>query len=404
MKRNKVIFVILILCVFVTQPICFAFEPSNLPLINGIDVSIWQGKIDYEQVKNNGIDIVYIRSSEGRSYVDPYYLTNYNNAKENNLKIGFYHYLTATTLNEAIEQADFFVSLVGGLKPNCKLAMDFEYFDGLSIEEINNISLAFLERVEEKSGKETVIYSDAYNAKNIFSEELALRYPIWIAEYGVERPEEIGKWNKWVGFQYSDDGEIDGVNTKVDLNYFTQDIFLSDTTKIPDPIITPPSPDDTESIIIKGGDTLSQIAVDYGTTVQRLVELNNIKNPNLIFVGNVLLVPINDGEKQRMTYTVKKGDTLSNIAKKYGVTVKQLVSLNNIKNPNLIYVGQILIIPAETNIHDTSHIVYKVRRGNTLYQIARRYNTTIAQIVRLNRIANPNLIYIGQILRIPNSR
>lgn len=403
MKKKKFIYVFLLICVFIMQPICLAFGPSELPLYRGIDVSIWQGQIDYERVKEDGIEIVYIRSSEGNSYVDPYYLRNYNNAKANGLKIGFYHYLTATTTDEAIEQADFFVSLVGGLEPDCRLAMDFEQFNGLSIEEINTVSLAFLERVEEKSSKEVVIYSDAYNARVTFGEELASRYPIWIAEYGVEEPESNGKWDTWIGFQYSSTGEISGINSRVDLDYYTQGIFLSDSSQIPKPEKPVPKPDDTEEIIIERGDTLSDLAIKYGTTVDRLVELNNIANPNLIFAGNTLLVPINDGKKQTVTYTVKRGDTLSGIAKKYGVSVQQLINANNIKNPNLIYVGQILTIPMESNIHDMNHILYTVRRGNSLYQIARMYNTSIAQIVRLNRIKNPNLIYAGEILRIENN-
>lgn len=402
MKKFRYLCIILFMCVFIMQPICFAFSPSNLPLHNGIDVSIWQGEIDYERVKANEIEVVYIRSSEGSSYVDPYYLRNYNDAKENGLQVGFYHFLTATTVEEAVVQADFFVSLVGGLEPDCRLAMDFEQFDGLNVEQINEISLAFLKRVEERSGKEVVIYSDAYNARDTFGEELAKNYPIWVADYDVESPEGNGKWETWIGFQYSDLGRIDGINTNVDLDYFTEDIFLSDTSKIPASEITPPSPNDTESIIIKRGDTLSDLAIEYGTTVDRLVKLNNIANPNLIFAGNTLLVPINDGKKQSITYTVKKGDTLSGIAKRYRVTVSQLVNINNIKNPNLIYVGQVLTIPTETNINDIGHTLYKVRRGNTLYKIARMYNTSIAQIVRLNRIANPNLIYAGEILRIKN--
>lgn len=160
------------------------------------------------------------------------------------------------------------------------------------------------------------------------------------------------------------------------------------------------SPDETEKIVIEKGDTLSSIAIQYGTTVDRLIKLNNITNPNLIFAGNILLVPINDGKKQSVIYTVKKGDTLNSIAKIYGVTVQQLAYTNNIKNVNYIYVGQVLIIPSIQNQHDMKHILYTVRKGNTLYQIARKYNTSIAQIVRLNRIKNPNLIYASQILRI----
>lgn len=95
----------------------------------------------------------------------------------------------------------------------------------------------------------------------------------------------------------------------------------------------------TSTYTVVAGDTLSAIAKKYGTTVNQLVALNNIANPNLIYVGQVL--KINGNVSSNITYyTVVAGDTLSAIAKKYGTTVSQLVSWNNIKNANLIYVGQ----------------------------------------------------------------
>ncbi len=94
------------------------------------------------------------------------------------------------------------------------------------------------------------------------------------------------------------------------------------------------------------------------------------------------------------TYTVRPGDTLSQIAQRHGTTVDELVRLNNIRNPNLIYPGQELRLPART---------YTVRPGDTLSQIAQRHGTTVDELVRLNNIRNPNLIYPGQELRLPPS-
>lgn len=376
------------------------FGPSG-NTYRGIDVSEWQGSINYESVKNSGIEVVYIRASEGFNYTDPYYLRNYNGAKQNGLKVGFYHYLTARNTNEAVEQADFFSSVVGGLQPDCRLAIDFESFPGLSVEEINAISFAFLERVQEKTGKEMVIYSDAYNARAVFSQELASRYPIWVADYFVSEPENNGKWEKWVGFQYADNGNISGISGNVDLDYFTEGIFLSNTSVLPTPSNPPPSPEETISITIQYGDTLAGLAVQYNTTIQRLVELNNIANPNLIYAGNTLLVPASGERKQRIAYIVKRGDTLSSIAYRYQTTVAELVSLNNITNPNLIYTGQILYInTANFNKGATSKLLYTVRYGDTLSEIAYEYGTTVNELVRLNRISNPNIIYVGQVIRI----
>lgn len=401
-KKCCIMFLLFLSILSLTSSV-LAFGPSSTPLYSGIDVSQWQGAIDYSEVATDGVQIVYIRAGEGFNYVDPYYMRNYNGAKNNGIKVGFYHYVTATNEEEAIEQADFFASLVGGLDVDCRLAMDFEQFDGLGTEEINNISIAYLQRLEEKTGKELVIYSDASNAIDVFGDELAQNYPIWVADYFVDEPENNGKWNTWVGFQYSDLGNINGINANVDLDYFTNQILLSDSSTIPEQETSPANPDDVESITVVSGDTLSYLAIEYGTTVERLVELNNISNPNLIFAGESLLVPVNGASSTETTiqYIVRSGDTLNKIAYEYGTTVNAIVRLNNIQNPNLIFVNQIIQIPSSrTILGDTSHILYTVKPGNTLSQIALEYGTTVERLVELNDISNPNLIFVGEILRI----
>ncbi|MCI9366454.1 MAG: hypothetical protein HFJ54_08160 [Clostridia bacterium] len=161
----------------------FAFSSSSNTIYQGIDVSNWQGYINYQSVKAEGIDIVYIKSSQGTNITDPYFRINYDNAKANGLKVGFYHYLTARNANEAIKEAEYFSSVISGTEPDCKLAMDFEYFGNLNADEINNISITFLEKVKELTGKDLVIYSDLYNSRNTFRKDLSSKYPLWIAEY-----------------------------------------------------------------------------------------------------------------------------------------------------------------------------------------------------------------------------
>lgn len=101
------------------------------------------------------------------------------------------------------------------------------------------------------------------------------------------------------------------------------------------------------------------------------------------------------------------GDTLSSIALKYGTTVRELVNLNNIQNPNLIYPGEKIRVPINGNLendvlHDMGHIIYTVERGDTLSELALRFGTTVSEIASLNHITNINLIYIGETLRIEN--
>lgn len=147
---------------------------------------------------------------------------------------------------------------------------------------------------------------------------------------------------------------------------------------------------------VVAGDTLSKIAARYNTTVDELARLNNISNPNLIYVDQVIKIKGTVQNSSSSTYTVQKGDTLSAIAAKYGTTVDNLVSLNGISNPNLIYVGQVLKI----NGSSASYKTYKVVSGDTLSGIAQKFGTTYQKIASDNGISNPNLIYAGQVLKI----
>ena len=384
----------------------YAFGPSSSNIYDGIDVSGWQGNIDYSEVASSGIEIVYMKASEGTSFVDPYFNQNYTNAKANGLKVGFYHYLTARSNSEAVEQANFFVSTISGMIPDCRLAMDFESFGSLSTEEINEIGLTFMQTVESLSGKKMVIYSDTSNASNIFGGGLT-NYPLWVAQYEVEEPTPNGNWDSWVGWQYTDAGEISGINGYVDRDRFTDGILLNENSEVPLPDNTnKPSAGGTTTITIQRGQTLSGIALEYNTTVQILVELNNIANPNLINAGSTLIVPSGespidtDGNSTsgQTIYVVQRGDTLNKIAAEFGTTARAIAMENNIRNINLIYVGQRLIIP--TNRYDLNHTLYKIQWGDTLWSISRRYGVPIATIVRLNRIQNPNLIYAGSTIRI----
>ena len=162
---------------------------------------------------------------------------------------------------------------------------------------------------------------------------------------------------------------------------------------------------------VRAGDTLSTIARRYNTTVSKIAQANNIKNVNVIRVGQVLKIPGTTPAPKPTptptpgTYTVKAGDTLYVIARKYNTTVSKIAQANNIKNVNLIRVGQVLKIPgtvATTPAPKPSPTVktYTVKSGDTLYSIARKYNTTVSRLATANNIKNVNLIRVGQVLKI----
>lgn len=146
--------------------------------------------------------------------------------------------------------------------------------------------------------------------------------------------------------------------------------------------------------VVKEGDTLSSIAAKYGVSYQSIAKLNGISNPNLIYPGQVLKIEASNNDS--IYYLVKEGDILSSIAVKYGVSYQALASINGISNPNLIYPGQVLLISGDNN----SKVYYTVRAGDTLTSIATNHGVSYQSIANLNGIKNPDLIYPGEILRI----
>ena len=410
---SGIIIFIFVLCIQINNT--YALAPVSNLSYQGIDVSNWQGYINYEEVRNDGIQVVYIKASQGTNIKDAYFDINYENAKANGLSVGFYHYLTATSTEQAIEEANFFVSVISGKTPDCKLVLDYETFGGVGRAEINNIARTFMERVEELTNKEVILYSDLSNAINTFDTNLANDYELWIAYY-EDRNNLINietSWNTYIGIQYTDRGIVNGINGNVDRDLYTEEIFLDETSEIINNTENT-IPANTESIeyTIQSGDTLSAIARRYGTTVQELVNINNIQNPDLIYPGEKLRILTNSttpGNEERGTgdiiYTVQRGNTLSQIARAYNVSIEHIVELNNIENPNLIYPGQKLRI-TESNVTDlapvdnTIQVYYVVKQGDTLYGIARRFGITLNEILQYNAIQNPNLIYPGQTIKI----
>ena len=144
---------------------------------------------------------------------------------------------------------------------------------------------------------------------------------------------------------------------------------------------------ETELYQVKRGDTLYSIANKYGITLKELKAINNLENDNLA-IGQLLNVP--SGLSLASSYVVSPGDTLYSIAKKFETTVDNLKKANNLTN-NMLSVGQKLIIPL---IDDTTYVVSP---GDTLYSIARKFNTTVDELRRLNNLNN-DILSIGQIL------
>lgn len=184
-------------------------------------------------------------------------------------------------------------------------------------------------------------------------------------------------------------------NTTVDelkkANNLTSNILSTgQLLKIPSALL----PESTYTV--KKGDSLYSIANKYNTTAEELKRINNLTS-NTLSIGQVLKLPSDkpnkiEQEKNTITYTVQKGDSLYSIARKYSTTIDKIKDLNNLTT-NLLSIGQVLLIPTNTNLETT----YTVQKGDSLYSIAKKYNTTVDKLKQLNNLTS-NLLSIGQIL------
>jgi murein DD-endopeptidase MepM/ murein hydrolase activator NlpD len=176
-------------------------------------------------------------------------------------------------------------------------------------------------------------------------------------------------------------------------------------------LAVPPLQGATEHVV-QPGETLFRIAQAYGVTVDDIVATNGLTNRNIIHVGQRLTIPVSTAApKDQISplpglsshYVVQPGDTLSLIARRFNSSVDAVAQANGIVNPNLIFVGQSLVIqsPQDAPPPPPQTVIHVVQPGETLARIALRYNTTVWAVAQANGLDNPSFIYAGQRLVIP---
>lgn len=160
-------------------------------------------------------------------------------------------------------------------------------------------------------------------------------------------------------------------------------------------LIIPGKKNNTSSneYVVKKGDTLYGIANKYNVSVDNLKSYNNLSTDSLS-IGQIIKIP--DNKVNSNEYVVKSGDNLYSISRKYGVSVDELMSVNNLKS-TVLSVGQVLKIP---NSGEVTNVIYTVKKGDSLWSIAKNNKTTVDAIVKLNNLSNANLS-IGQKLLLP---
>ena len=145
--------------------------------------------------------------------------------------------------------------------------------------------------------------------------------------------------------------------------------------------------------IVRSNDSLNDISRNTGIDIKKLAYYNGIKENDKLTEGDILRLP-----SEEMYYTVQKGDTLYGIARMLGTTVGELAELNGIPDIDKIYAGQVLRLPDAKNEGGTD--VYTVKHGDTLWKIAKKYGVTVASLINLNRLRNPDMLCEGQVIQL----
>lgn len=326
--------------------------------VPGIDVSHWDGVIDWPKVRATGQRFVYAKATEANTYQDDTFKANWLGAKSVGILRGAYHFFRCNV--DAKKQADYYINYVQTMNDNGELppALDLETNDGMFAKQIIPAVKIWLDRVEDAFKKKPIIYTRA----NFLQQFLALPggappdwakdYPLWLAWYPNQyvegmTPSLARGWLTWKIWQYSGDvAMINGINAKVDLNLFNG--TLDDLNKFAGvtPVVQKPS-----TYTVAAGDSFDSIASKFGISLRELM----LENTQLLTTGLTLNVPavttipappqVPAVITTPRTYTVKAGENLSIIAAKFGTTVDAIASANNIQNVNNISVGQVVLIP-----------------------------------------------------------
>ena len=304
-------------------------------MLKGIDISHHQKGIDLGAVDT---DFVICKATEGNGYTDEMCDTFYQKAKSLGKKLGVYHFARPDLGNSAEAEADWFVKETLGYHKEAILVLDWESGD------LTNVSWAkaWLDRVYEKTGVKPIIYMSASVMSSAdWSSVVNADYDIWVANYGSNNGTAqesvfdrypLKYWSFYALWQYTSVGRLNGYNGNLDLNYFSGDSSAWDKYAGGSPSSSKPS----NPVETKSTDDLARevIAGKYGNGEDRKNALGSRYDEVQARVNEIL------GINQVEYYIVQSGDNLTKIANRYGTTVNQLVSWNNISNPNLIYPGQ----------------------------------------------------------------
>lgn len=302
--------------------------------MQGVDVSSWQDNIDWDRVRSQ-IDFAilrlgYIGNNENK--LDAKFERNYAECKRLGIPVGIYVYNYVRTEDRIKDCAKWVIDNLQGKTLELPVYIDMEdnSIAPLGKDALTNLCVAFNTEIES-TGRWAGVYANLNWYNNYLNkDEIKRRYTTWIAHYGVD----INKYNgQYDMLQYTENGTITGINGKTDLNEMYRDLIAEINGNKPEPAPQPQKSIDEVALEVING--------EWGNGEDRKNRLTNAG-----YDYNAVQRRVNEilGADKQIAYTVKAGDTLSGIAKKYNTTYQELARKNNIANSNKIYVGQKIII------------------------------------------------------------
>lgn len=422
-KRRSIVKKIFALASAIVLTFSFALSALAAPKVDFIDVSHHnaQGGLSlafYQTIKASGVNGVVVKVSDGTNYTDPAASVNIANASAAGLVVSAYHFARFTSTAEAKQEADFFdkqLKYVGFDKLKDGIVtvdVELSILKGVSAKVLTADTNAFISEMHQLGYPTVDLYSGSsfYNG-SLQPAQLNVSNP-WLARYSGGTAQPV--WSNGKGaWQWSSSYKFGGMSGNFDVS---QDFFGKYSNQYM-------APNATAVKVVKKIGSVSLVnylkskgkAWSYSARV-KLAKAYGINNYSGTAAQNIALLAklksgIKPGAKQVVkttakapvktvssTYTVKSGDTLSAIAVAHGTTVSALVKLNGIKYPNVLKVGQKLKLSGTVAVKTSSVKTYIVKKGDSLWSIAKAHKTTVSHIKSLNNL-HSNVIYPGKKLK-----
>ena len=322
----------------------------------GIDVSYAQGSIDFTKVDKNEVQFAIVRSSFGweANQKDKQCDRNIKGFQNLGIPCGVYHYSYAKSVDDAVKEAKYCISCIKDYSLELPVFFDIEEDSTAKLGKriCTDIVKAFCDYMINAGYSAGVYVNPSWLNNYLYKDELIGKYDLWLAQWKAEKPSyNCDLWQYNVGKKDT----IKGISGEIDLNYMYKDYDIS-------AVENSSSGSSVNYISYKKGDTVKVINPINYDNGKKLAVYDNVTYTVIEAVGDRIVIGI-DGQvtsaiaakniskittsastNKSYTYTVKSGDTLSAIAVKYNTTVAKIVKDNNIKNPDLIFAGQKIVI------------------------------------------------------------